>query len=103
MNIKIAAPPQFFRKEMLMGNIKCGLKMDNEAVDNIVQEDPGEKLPAPGPSDRNIMGVNNKNISCFLFVQLNFVATFWLRYGGPRRRPITRSAPSWFQKRGRKR
>ena len=37
---------------MLMGSIKCvfNMKKDNEAVDNIVQEDP--ERPAPGPPEK---------------------------------------------------
>ena len=49
VNIKIAAPSQFFRKEMLMESIKRLFNWENDKEVNIVQE---EQLPTARPPDR---------------------------------------------------
>ena len=101
MNIKIAAPSQFFRKEMLMESIKRLFNWENHKEVNTAQEDP-KQLPVAGPPDRN-SNVNlnvNINVSILLFFQLSIAAIFTGRkYGGL----IRRSAPSRFRRRERKR
>ena len=98
MNIKIAAPSQFFRKEMLMESIKRLFNWEN---DKEVQEDSAKQLPVARPPDRN-SNVNlnvNVNVSILLFFQVSIAAIFTRRYGGL----IRRSAPSRFRRRERKR
>ena len=94
VNIRNAALPQFFRKEMLTESIKRLFNWENDKEVNNVQEDP-EQLPAASPPDKN-RSVNlhvNVKASMILFFRLG--ALFTRRY--------RRYAPSWFRRRQRKR
>lgn len=96
VNIRNAALPQFFRKEMLMESIKRLFNWENDKEVNIVQEDP-KQLPAASPPDRN-RNVN-LHVNILLFFQLSTAAAIFTRGFGR----IRRSAPPWFRRRQRKR
>ena len=89
VNIKIAAPSQFFRKEMLMESIKRLFNWENDKEVNIVQE---EQLPTAKPPDRNTNLNVKVNVSIFLFFQLS-MAAITRRFG-----LIRRCAPSPFRR-----